>query len=80
MLPRFAYRPKTSAPSNLLEAQYVDCAGLSLSALKSMKLFGTVFATLLIVISAHAKDASPQMEHNAFYESLFFLLRAWQRK
>jgi len=72
VLPRFAYRPKTSAPSTLLEAQYVDRARLSLPALKSMKLFGTVFATLLIVISAHAKDASPQMEHNAFLRKPVF--------
>ena len=75
MLPRTVYSPDVCRSSNLFAAQYVDGARNILPALKFMKLFGTVVATLVLVISAQAKDAAPQMEHNAFLRKPVFSAR-----
>ena len=76
VLPRTAYTRSAGHLSNLVNAQDLPRAQFATTPFKSMKLLCSVIATCLLVITAHAKDVSPQMEHNAFLRKPVFSSKA----
>ena len=76
VLPRTVYTGNREKESNLPSVSIPARSLYSISLPVFMKLFCLSIATILLVTSADAKSASPQMEHNAFLRKPVFSAKA----